>query len=357
MLTFKFNELRKEVVPKEESIRAMSEKVERMDAELEKVGLDRDTMTQLLTAKEDKIGIIIKDMGCQNRVLDDKQRLLQMLLKDLSALLTDTEPRKVAFSLRTLVDQYTVRACKKGELLQAQSTVDFERQRLYMEAQLSASRRQNLRREGNMKIDGQRKTEENAQLVQEINELRHEKKLLGQKVQVLDTLQKDGRAVRPSSIQAASCSQRTRSAAQPLAGGGGGGGEPRMGGSRAPDQSGRCLSPLGATLSPGANSDAPSPHSAKGKGNSLGRIQRGTTLSMRELATMDPLKVASLVQQVELSQSEMEKQQAEILRLRDFVQHLLKKVQTLETRCAAPADTGRTSILPPPQKQNVIQSI
>merc|ERR1711976_785963 len=54
VLTFKFNELRKEVAPKEEQIKIMNERIQEMDEELERVGIDRDTLKQTLVSKDEK---------------------------------------------------------------------------------------------------------------------------------------------------------------------------------------------------------------------------------------------------------------------------------------------------------------
>ena len=300
------------MVPKEDSIRTMNDKIEQMDAELERVGIDRDTMSQILDARDEKINVIIKDMGVQNRSLDDKHRLFKLLLRDLSSLLADTEPRRVPYKLRDIIDRYAEKSSKKGDTIEGQSMIGFERQRIYMEAQLAASRKQNVRRESHMKLDEQRKTEENALLVKEINDLRHEKKVLNQKVQVLDTLQKDQRHARSGSVTTSYLRGGSKMGAKsPLADATSYNSSPR-----------RCLTPLG--LSGGGEE-------SRGAKNSIGKVHKGTTRTIRDLSNLDPIKVADMIQQLEVSNGEMEKQQREILRLRDFVQHLLKKLQASES--------------------------
>lgn len=308
VLTFKFNELRKEVAPKDETMRQMRGRIEQMDGELERIGTDRDTMTQKISRKQEKITVCQREVQHLHRHIDDQQRMLHLLLRDMNQLVLDTEPKKVVYGLRDLIEKYTKKFDKEKEKVDTAKVEEFERQRFYMEAQLSTLKKQNVRREEHMKADGQRKTAENALLVREINDLRHEKKLLAQRLQTADSQLKEARS---STVP-----------------------------TRTGSPSHRAVSPVSAPgVEPLLSSGPLSPAQGERKGSPSqvrGKIVRGSTRSMRDVARMDPAKIAELVQLVERNNADMERQQQEIQRLRDFVQHLLLR-QKAEEAGGAPA--------------------
>ncbi|KAJ9450971.1 hypothetical protein DIPPA_28679 [Diplonema papillatum] len=303
VLTFKFNELRKEVAPKEDTIKAMTGRIDVMDSDLERTGHDREALRQLLVERNEKIRITLHDVHRLNKQLEDKKRVHELLLKELNALLSKTEPKKLIFGLRETIDKYSPKSMKETAK-EEEKMVEFERQRFYMEAQLSALKKQNIRRDERVGIDTQRKTEENAILVREVNDLRHQKKLLTQRVLVSDSQLKD---VRQASA---------RVSLTPI---------DNAGEVRAPPRDGRPQQqrPL-KPLHDAAVVHSPTP------GGPLGKLHRGTTRSLRDLAQLDPVKIAEIIQTVERNGVDMAKQQAEIQRLRDFVQHLLKRLQDTE---------------------------
>eukprot|EP01062_Namystynia_karyoxenos_P059976 TRINITY_DN513_c0_g1_i1.p1 TRINITY_DN513_c0_g1~~TRINITY_DN513_c0_g1_i1.p1 ORF type:complete len:1380 (+),score=595.80 TRINITY_DN513_c0_g1_i1:88-4140(+) len=330
VLTFKFNELRKEVAPKDDSIRHMNERIEEMDEEIEKIGTDRDVMSQRIADKEDKCAVVLKEVHRLNRQIDDQRRMMQMLLTELVELILDADPKKQVFALRDVVEKYSKQADRVTEPSDSSklAAAGFDRQRFYMEAQLSTLKKQNQRREEHMKADGLRKTAENALLVREINDLRHEKKLLTQRLQLADSHVKEARmaAVRsPGAVL-------SPGAASPP----GSGGTPQR-----PDAEfalGNSPSPTGS-----ARRDASPPK---------GKIARGSTRALRDITRMDPAKIAELVQLVEQNNADMVKQQQEIQRLRDFVQHLLlrQKGEAAETSSPEhrPQQPPQTAQTPPP---------
>eukprot|EP01063_Lacrimia_lanifica_P035883 TRINITY_DN695_c0_g2_i1.p1 TRINITY_DN695_c0_g2~~TRINITY_DN695_c0_g2_i1.p1 ORF type:complete len:1359 (+),score=645.67 TRINITY_DN695_c0_g2_i1:82-4158(+) len=318
VLTFKFNELRKEVLPKEESIREMNDKIEQMDHELERIGIDRDTLQQTLSQKDDKISVIIKEMGSKDRHLDDKARILQLLLKELARVIENTEPKKVVYRVKEIIEAYS-QFGKGKEKLDQSKMVEFERQRFYMEAQLSAAKKQNMRREEHMRQDSQRKTTENTLLVREINDLRHHNKLLYQKMVFADSQLKDTKQQmqRMHSIRAPSPTR----ALVPLT----------EAGALIQKVSGALETTDGTGLpSPGG----PLPLTAPSKRSVMSplaqvrnRLARGTTRHLRDLTQMDPMKVADIIDQLEKAHGKLAHQDDEIHRLRDFVQHLLRRIQ------------------------------
>eukprot|EP01065_Artemidia_motanka_P003519 TRINITY_DN11686_c4_g1_i1.p1 TRINITY_DN11686_c4_g1~~TRINITY_DN11686_c4_g1_i1.p1 ORF type:complete len:1358 (+),score=552.17 TRINITY_DN11686_c4_g1_i1:68-4141(+) len=315
VLTFKFNELRKEVAPKDDSIKQMKERIQQMDDELEKIGIDRDMMTQKIVGREEKILVVVREVQRLHRQIDDQHRMLQLLLRDLNELVTDTEPKRVVYGLRDVIDKYTKKFEKEHEPVDKEKQAEFERQRFYMEAQLSTLKKQNIRREEHMKADSQRKTAENALLVREINDLRHEKKLLTQRLQMADSQLKEART--STVVQRQPTGRGSPSAASAS---GSGTQEPLF-----------SAAPLGSP--PPASGGSP-------KSQVKGKVFRGSTRTMRDVAKMDPAKIADLVQLVDKNNADMVRQQEEIQRLRDFIQHLL-------LRQKADATSGQTDSPPP----------
>jgi hypothetical protein len=56
-------------------------------------------------------------------------------------------------------------------------------------------------------------------------------------------------------------------------------------------------------------------------------LVRGPTRALRDVQQLDAEKIARIIAQVERNNSEMERQQDEIVRLRDFVGHLLARAE------------------------------
>eukprot|EP01062_Namystynia_karyoxenos_P059978 TRINITY_DN513_c0_g3_i1.p1 TRINITY_DN513_c0_g3~~TRINITY_DN513_c0_g3_i1.p1 ORF type:complete len:1398 (+),score=599.25 TRINITY_DN513_c0_g3_i1:85-4194(+) len=345
VLTFKFNELRKEVAPKEDTIKQMNERIQQMDEEIERIGTDRDMMSQKITGKEEKNMVAMREICRLHRQIEDQHRMVQLLLTDLSELVTGGEERRMVYGVRDIIDRYTAKIGKQTEAPDKAKMAEFERQRFYMEAQLSTLKKQNIRREEHMRADGLRKTAENALLVREINELRHEKKLLTQRLQLADSQVKEARM---TSAQRGSAAGSPRTASPPAAAGGRG----------SPQPSGHFA---GAALTADA---AGSPRGPSRASSRKGKLARGSTRSLRDISRMDPAKIAELIELVDHNNHDIMRQQEEIQRLRDFVQHLLLR-QKAESAGEGPAvgqspgssptrrPPGQSAATPPPGRSGV----
>jgi WD40 repeat protein len=304
VLTFKFNELKKEVAPKDKQIAFLTQRVEEMDHELEKVALDREGLKQALERKEDRLQVLHKEIRAQNQSLEDKERVVGALLRDLSDLVAQTDHKRLVHQLKDMVTRFGTKQSRVDTAAKEDRTAEFERQREYMESQLSCIRRQNTQKEGNMRQENQRGTAENAILVKEINELRHEKKQLGTKCAMVEQQLKEARVAL----------QRATSAAIPS--------------TASPSPSPGGMSSMGrdsATPTQGGGAGAASLDA--GLPSRKGRLVRGPTRALRDVQQLDAEKIARIIAQVERNNSEMERQQDEIVRLRDFVGHLLARAE------------------------------
>lgn len=344
VLTFKFNELKKEVAPKEKQIDFMTNRVEEMDGELEKVATDREQLKQLVEQRDERIRVLHKEIGQHRRNVEDKERSMGQLLRELTELLGGGGSKALVYQVKDLIVKYNNRASRFPEdavdgggdasLLgggggappEEDKTAEFERQREYMEAQLTCISRQNKQKESNLRLDNQRNTAENAILVREINELRHEKMQLSTKCQLIEGQLKEARIAlqRATAVQGGMAPSHSPDASFTTRGDAGEESplpNQQAQSSRAIPGSRRAASSSGAGIS--------SQRVGGGGGAAAGgRLIKGPTRALRDIAHLDSEKISRIIAQVERNNVEMERQQDEIVRLREFVGHLLTRAET-----------------------------
>jgi cilia- and flagella-associated protein 57 len=364
VLTFKFNELKKEVAPKEKQIDFMSNRVEEMDGELEKVATDREQLKQLVEQRDERIRVLHKEIGHHRRNVEDKERAMGQLLRELTELLGGGGTKTLVYQVKDLILKYNSRSSRPledevsalggagaatGSSTSAppeeDKTAEFERQREYMEAQLTCISRQNKQKESNLRLDNQRNTAENAILVREINELRHEKMQLATKCQLIEGQLKEARIAlqRATSVSATNghgASSPTDAFVHDLAN------DTNLSAtSPAPHQSSRAIpgSRRGASSSGANGGGAATPSQRLGASNAqTGRLIKGPTRALRDIAHLDSDKISRIITQVERNNVEMERQQDEIIRLREFVGHLLTRAETATAGTAGAAAVSST---------------
>jgi len=220
--------------------------------------------------------------------------MVHNMMRELGELIADPDNKRLVYRLRDVLQKYSKQLTDgkaEATTVEEDRTGEFERQRDYMEAQLSCVKRQNRQKETNLQLENQRNTTENAVLVKEINDLRHERKLLLTKCQVVESQLKEARV----------SLQRATSATPGLA--------TAPSGSKSP-----------------AKDHGDDPHGGL-PGSRRGKIVRGPTRAIREVAQLDSDKIARIITQVERNNAEMERQQQEILRLREFVAQLLLRAE------------------------------
>eukprot|EP01012_Entosiphon_sulcatum_P026619 TRINITY_DN3208_c0_g1_i1.p1 TRINITY_DN3208_c0_g1~~TRINITY_DN3208_c0_g1_i1.p1 ORF type:complete len:1398 (-),score=349.80 TRINITY_DN3208_c0_g1_i1:40-4233(-) len=333
VLTFKFNELKKEVAPKEEQIKIMNERIAEMDEELERVGIDRDALKQTLIGRDEKLHVLQSTVKKTTQQLEDKERLISLLLRELTEILAETDPKKLVFALKDVIMKYNAKYQKEDVANERDKIQEFERQRDYMEAQLSSMKKQSNRKAEHLRHDNIRKTGENALLVKEINNLRHEKKVLGTKLALTEMHLKEAKALSGGLQQGA-----VARSGSPLF--------PPAPMSRTPDIGQLDDSRRGVRVDAG---DSPTRPTSK---TPTGKLIKGSTRSLRDLSQMDPQKVAEIVATVERNNAEMAKQQEEIKRLREFVQHLLAREQEKHADSGTGEDSDGDALAPVPSGSN-----
>eukprot|EP00668_Euglena_longa_P001720 GGOE01002026.1.p1 GENE.GGOE01002026.1~~GGOE01002026.1.p1 ORF type:complete len:1332 (+),score=571.64 GGOE01002026.1:60-4055(+) len=325
VLTFKFNELRKEVAPKEEQIKLMNERIQEMDEELEKVGVDRDLLKQALGGKDDKLSVYQRSVKKLEQRLEDKERLMSLLLRELTELVACDDNKRMVYQLKEVVEKYDAKYQREDTGTERDKMQEFERQRDYMEAQLASMRKQGARKEEHLRTETIRKTSENSLLVKEINDLRHEKKLLASKLALTETQLKEARAQVLQQQRSPTSPTRPAEAKDPSAANGWSVPASQAGGTAAP---------------------------AVGK---RGKLVKGPTKLHLDPSQIDPAKAAELIARLEQNHAEMLKQQEEIRRLRDFVQHLLQRAESEKAALAqSPGESGLSQSMPPTPKPDLL---
>ena len=326
VLTYKFSELRKEVAPKEERIKAMNESIQAMDLELERIGIDRDVLQHQLTEKDTKIAQLMSGLGSYSKSLDDKERSTEQLLRELISLVSEMNPKGMQQRLKEVVDRYSVRYDDEMDSsYEREKSQEFERQRSYMEGRLSAVEDSNKQKESSLRHDNQVKTIENAQLVKEINVMRQEKKQLTQRLQQADSQLKELHA----QAQRLACNSQIRSGTHAAAGGVRPASAPAPQQSRAGQASGAGGRSRKGVFEAGthrhdAAASVPPLQRGNGRGPVKGRLVRGSTRALRDICDMNPQKLQEILDQVDQTNACIRKQKGEIGRLKDYVKQLLQ---------------------------------
>eukprot|EP01063_Lacrimia_lanifica_P027793 TRINITY_DN3956_c0_g6_i1.p1 TRINITY_DN3956_c0_g6~~TRINITY_DN3956_c0_g6_i1.p1 ORF type:complete len:1383 (+),score=561.76 TRINITY_DN3956_c0_g6_i1:69-4217(+) len=307
VLTFKFGELRKEVAPKEEKIKEMNESIQEMDLELERIGIERDNLEQLLVEKDSRIASLMATLGKQNTLLDDKQRGTDQLIWELSNMI-GMDNEDVNEQLHALVGRYSIRYEEEiGASQEKEKAAEFTRQRQYLEGQLSSIDNNNRAKESLLRHDNQAKTEENAMLVKEINVMRMEKKQLQQRLQQADSQHKELQA----QLARVANTKDGRAAARPFS-------------APAPSTT-KVRGPTAVNIEREKELAA---KRARGRGPVKGRLIRGSTRSLKDLSDMNPQKLAEIVSQVERTNTYIRRQADEVTRLKAYVRELLEGAES-----------------------------
>ena len=315
VLTFKYNELKREVAPKEKQIEFTTQRVEEMDRELEKVTGDREQLRRLLDQRQDKLSAVQSEVSQHRQSVRDRERAIDTMLRELNSIVSDGDTKTAIYKVRNLLTRYDSQGDRAGAVVEENRIAEFERQRTYMEAQLSCVQRQNRQKESNLRFDSQRSTAENAALVKEINELRHEKKILSNKCQLVEAQLKDAR----TALQRASVVQES----------------PTL-----PVATASATSKLGVASSPV---------------RTRGQLIRGPTRALRDIAHLDSEKISRIIGQVERNNAEMERQQEEIVRLREFVSHLLSRAESYKEVYSAEDRARHQAIRNEIQKDGILK--
>ncbi|KAJ9463778.1 hypothetical protein DIPPA_07771 [Diplonema papillatum] len=306
VLSFKFSELRREVAPKEKQIAFIEKKIDEMQFELEKVATDIAHLQRDVRRMETKAGGLRREIDRCAEELEQKESIQKGLHRKLIGVLEAATQRTILRGVRDLVEEFALYQGSPSSSVPS-AAADYHRKRTYVEKQLSSTKKQSSRRKANLEHASQRKTVENSILVREINELRHEKKSLMEKLDHTDAAVRELRAKLAALGFSASQQRSSPMAARPNS-------------AFAP------ATPM-TSASQAQLPTSPTPPVPPGLRLKAGKrdFLASNAGTLAQLARLDAVNITEVIQQVEANNLHMEKQQAEILKLRDFVAHLLAR--------------------------------
>jgi chromosome segregation ATPase len=179
VLDYKYKELKKEMEPKETQIVHMKEQIKEMDEELERDVRTNHALGQALNDKTHKIDNLNLEIKRQRTMVLEKERLVQLFVTDLEKLVTEIDPSYWRDAIRQLYRTYVKKGSKEAGSKDVPDAMDeFARQREYMERSLETLKKRAIKNEEAVKINNVKKAAENAILIDELNGLRREKRLL-----------------------------------------------------------------------------------------------------------------------------------------------------------------------------------
>ncbi len=325
VLTFKFNRLTREVAPKEELIKEMRNDLKAKDEELQKVKMTMDNMEGQLTKKTEKADVMSKQILKYRQAIEDKTRILGLLLGNLTQLCLDGDSKNSLLKLRKIIDQYSHLVDKGGdfERTSRDQLLEFDRQREFLEQQMNTFRRAFEQKSTNSKMEIVRRNTENSTLVEEINQLRKDQKKQRQRILSLEYQLKSALNQAPNSnlelqplpdVTASHERDPMRfdpsdSLRSSVSNSSGGNIAPRITSSKGSSVITRVRTP-----------DSFFGSKASTRSASGGRLRTGLTTSQ---TTLDRVKVQEFLDTLDNNNKDFEKQQKEIGKLKEYVENLV----------------------------------
>jgi len=324
VLDYRNEELKKLIEPKNLELSQLKSQIEELDDELQSDSKNKLTLQQMLDDKTEKLDAQAKELSKQQRKTQDKERFITLFIRDLHKLVTEAEPVQWKDGLRKLHHTYVT---SKKEILkqmeewtgQSDEIVsEFTRQREYMERTLDTLRKKSDKTEVRTKEDLQRKVVENAMLIQEINNLRRDKKHLTLKLQELES-------------RMAYQNQKEKANRRGDSRGDSRGGDESAGGAKGGTPGGGAIQrPTATRGSDGTAASGVSNYRSAGRATPFDQRDmkkgpyKGSARQWEEM-TSDRARMAEMAIRLDENNREIEMQKLEIRRLREQVRMLLRR--------------------------------
>eukprot|EP00762_Andalucia_godoyi_P007611 ANDGO_00791.mRNA.1 WD repeat-containing protein 65 len=190
VLSYKFQELKKEIGPKEEQVQELANRIREMDDELERLGIDKEALKQSIDLKTSKVETLLKDISCFRAVAEERRKAFEHLKERIAeCLMSYEDPRVILKKVKQLVeDSVNLVAQKRQEEAQERNALfEAERQRSFVAGKLDQLSTLVEKNKSRSSSDLQKRLNENAALLKEVNDLRHEKHDLNNKITQLQT--------------------------------------------------------------------------------------------------------------------------------------------------------------------------
>lgn len=310
VLDYRNEELKKLIEPKNQELTELKEQIRELDDELQSDSKNKLGLQQQVDDKEEKLAAQQRELQKERRRTQDKERFINMFIKELHKLVTEVEPSGWREGIRKLHHTYVIskkEVQKQMEEWTGQSdeiVAEFTRQREHLERSLNERTKKAEKTEIRTKEDLNRKVLENALLIEEINDLRRDKKHLTLKLQEAESRMVFQTQKVKGKVESRAVSQ----------------------------QGGRQSSPptRQSERSHGSGSQASANYRSVGKGTPFDQRDKrshpykGSTRQWEEMAT-DRARMAEMAIRLDENNREIEMQKLEIRRLREQVRTLLRR--------------------------------
>jgi len=310
VLDYRNEELKKLIEPKNEELSELKDQIRELDDELQSDSKNKLTLQQSVDDKEEKLAAQQRELQKERTRTQQKERFINMFIKELHKLVTEVEPSGWREGIRHLHHTYVTsrkEVQKQMEEWTGQSdeiVAEFTRQREHLERSLNERTKKADKTQIRTKEDLNRKVLENALLIEEINDLRRDKKQLTLKLQEAES-------------RMAFQTQRIKG---------------KMESRGASQQGGRQSSPptRQSERSQGSGSQASGNYRSVGKATPFdardkrNQPYKGSTRQWEEMAT-DRARMAEMAIRLDENNREIEMQKHEIRRLREQVRTLLRR--------------------------------
>merc|ERR1719506_2180760 len=159
-----------------EELKKLKEQIQELDEELQSDSKNKLGLQQQLDDREEKLAAQQREMCKERRRTQDKERFINMFIKELHKLVTEVEPSGWREGIRKLHHTYVTsrkEVQKQMEEWTGQSdeiVAEFTRQREHLERSLNERTKKAEKTEIRTKEDLNRKVLENALLIEEIND-------------------------------------------------------------------------------------------------------------------------------------------------------------------------------------------
>jgi hypothetical protein len=347
VLSYKYQELKKEIGPKEEQVQALAERIRQMDQELERLGLEKEALKQAVESKAEKVDALLHDISDARSTADERRRLFDQFRKSVEDMLSmHDEPRAILRRIRQLTEDMTPKGAAqkiREQPSENAALLEAERQRRHVNNKVEDLSKQLVRNKMRSSTDMQRRVGENAELLQEVNVLRHEKRDLQNKVTQLTSqiqnLEVQVRMASTTATQATGTLLPTTASSLGAAGAGG----------NMDDSQGTSSRPTSGTSLKNVDDQrvqTPDSYFAHRPSSSSGsKVVRGSNVrALRDGGyALDKLRIAEMLRLIELNHAEMERQKDEIHLLRAQVAALASSSAAMHQPMSPEDTVGRPS--------------
>jgi len=189
VLDFKLGEATRNLEPKEQQVKQLEENLSELEIEfVRQMGAQRE-FDKAIAQKQQLINHLQSEVKKGVESKKGRERYILAFQKEVQSIVQEPDMRKWPALIRELFQEYA--SDLKEDLEQEEVMAETNQQRRLMETKIRGLVAKGTKTEAACKQDIQRKNEENATLINEVNALRHEKKSLDELVKKLSRKLRD----------------------------------------------------------------------------------------------------------------------------------------------------------------------